>query len=225
MSDITQTKNNFKNQALFEQALTHRSWLNEHSDAAGNNERLEFLGDAVLEFAVSSRIYEQFPDKEEGFLTALRANIVNTENLAAAAKRINLGKELRLSKGEENGGGRDNASLLADTLEAIIGAIYIDQGYENARIFVNELLLENIEEKLSLPLKDFKSRLQETVQANGSSTPKYSIVKEEGPDHNKQFVVQVHVDDKPIAEGVGSSKSRAEQAAAEAALSTIGTDL
>src|SRR3989344_6741330 len=132
---IDQIENKFKNKELFKQALTHRSWINENPGIRGTNERLEFLGDAILEFIVSERIYRDFPDKEEGFLTALRSNIVNTQNLSEYATKIDLGKHLLLSKGEEQGGGRNNGSLLADTVEAIIGSIFIDRGFQAAADF------------------------------------------------------------------------------------------
>src|SRR3989344_4564800 len=218
---IDQIENKFKNKELFKQALTHRSWINENPGIRGTNERLEFLGDAILEFIVSERIYADFPSEEEGFLTALRSNIVNTQNLSEYAARINLGKHLFLSKGEEQGGGRDNASLLADTVEAIIGAIYIDRGFEAASEFITKNLLADINIKLEKPLKDAKSRLQEMVQSKGFSTPRYKVVEETGPDHNKIFMIEVLVDSRSIAKGKGKSKSIAEQAAAEAALEEL----
>src|SRR3989344_6126521 len=127
MNDLDSLSSLFKNKELLKQALTHRSWVNENPKERGSNERLEFLGDAILEFLVSKEIYLRFPDKEEGYLTALRANLVNTQNLAKIAEKLKVGDKLFLSKGEEDGGGRENPSLLADTVEAIIGAIYIDQ--------------------------------------------------------------------------------------------------
>ena len=218
---ITDIHNAFSNKQLFEKALTHRSWINENPGSEGNNERLEFLGDAILEFVVSSFLYNLLPDKEEGFLTALRANIVNTQNLASFARSIDLGKSIKLSKGEEQGKGRDNESLLADTVEALIGATYMDRGLESAKDFIHENLLSDIDEKLKQPLKDSKSRLQELVQAEGKSTPRYTVISETGPDHHKEFEVEVSVDGTILARGTGKSKSRAEQAAAEAALLTF----
>lgn len=211
-------KNNFKDQNLLELALTHRSWVNEHPDKTGTNERLEFLGDAVLEFVVSDHIYRHFPDKEEGFLTALRANIVNTKNLASLAERLEIGQDLKLSKGEEQSGGRNNASLLADLVEAIIGAIYLDRGFLASESFIKENLLSDLDEKLKEPLKDAKSRLQETVQAKGLNAPKYRVVAEVGPDHDKEFTIEVSVEGKVLGQGRGKSKSAAEQEAAEAGL-------
>lgn len=215
-------KNKFKNSEFYDLALTHRSWVNENPAASkGHNERLEFLGDAVLEFVVSSFLYSEFPDKEEGFLTALRANIVNTKNLSVLAKKLSLGEQIRLSKGEEQGGGRINESLLADTLEAVIGALYVDSGLKEAKEFIHQNLLSDIDEKLREPLKDPKSRLQEIVQSKGLAAPRYVVVRESGPDHNKNFVVEVHFNGEAAAKGEGKSKNRAEQAAAEAALANF----
>lgn len=221
MKSVLEIKTIFKNGALFDQALTHRSWVNENPQVRGTNERLEFLGDAILEFVVSSFIYSAFEDKEEGFLTALRANIVNTKNLAALAEKLSLGEFLFLSKGEEQGGGRQNPSLLADTVEALIGALYKDQGFEASNQFIHENLLENIDAYLEKPLKDPKSRLQELVQSKGMEAPKYRLVREEGPDHSKAFVIEVMVGEKTVGTGTGRSKSTAEQAAAEHALESL----
>lgn len=217
-NNIEDIKESFSDTSLLELALTHRSWVNENTSAHGNNERMEFLGDAILEFVVSSFLYKKFADKEEGFLTALRANIVNTQSLGGLAKKLGLGPSLKLSKGEEQGNGRENESLLADTVEAIIGALYIDGGLKSAKSFIDSCLLANIEEMLQIPLKDSKSRLQEVVQARGMGTPKYSVVSEVGPDHDKEFEVEVAINGQKLAKGTGKSKSRAEQAAATAGL-------
>ena len=208
---------NFKNKELFDLALTHRSWVNEHKGTRGSNERLEFLGDAVLEFIVSKELYAKFPDQEEGYLTALRANIVNTVSLAEIAKKLDLGSILFVSKGEEESGGRTNTSLLADTVEAIIGAIYIDRGILDAEKFITENLLVDLEERASQPLKDFKSRLQELVQSQSLPTPKYQVVEESGPDHDKKFIIEVTVAGKAWGKGEGKSKATAEQDAARQA--------
>ncbi|HTK03500.1 MAG TPA: ribonuclease III [Alphaproteobacteria bacterium] len=210
--------NNFKNKDLFDLALTHRSWLNEHKGLRGSNERLEFLGDAVLEFIVSKELYTKFPDQEEGYLTALRANIVNTVSLAEIAKKLDLGSILHVSKGEEESGGRTNTSLLADTVEAIIGAIYIDRGIDEAEKFIQENLLIDLDSRASQPLKDFKSRLQELVQGQSLPTPKYQVVEESGPDHDKKFIIEVTVQGESWGKGEGKSKSTAEQDAARQAL-------
>lgn len=212
---------NFQNRNLLDHALTHRSWVNENSRSIGTNERLEFLGDAILEFIVSKEIYDKFPDKEEGYLTALRANLVNTKNLAAVAEKLEIGKLIKLSKGEEDGGGRKNSSLLADTVEAIIGALFLDQGLSASENFIKANILIDADKMASLPLKDAKSLLQEKVQAKSYPTPKYQITSEEGPDHNKKFTTEVIVNGKSIAHGVGKSKSEAEQDAASKALENM----
>lgn len=220
------TFSQFKNQDLYLQALTHRSWVNENHKKRGTNERLEFLGDAILEFVVSEEIYNKFPKEEEGYLTALRANLVNTKNLSSVAQNLELGKEIFLSKGEEDGGGRKNASLLADTVEAIIGALFIDQGLEKAKEFIHKNILIDVDKKAQLPLKDPKSLLQEKVQAKNLPAPKYQVVSEVGPDHNKNFVIEVLINNKSEAKGQGRSKSEAEQDAAKNALSSYcGIDL
>jgi len=215
MTDIKILKNKFKNADLFDLSLTHRSWVNEHKGVRSSNERLEFLGDAILEFIVSKELYSQYPNQEEGYLTALRANIVNTVSLSEIAKKLDLGSILCLSKGEEESGGRTNPSLLADTVEAIIGALYIDNGIKNAEEFIKENLLIDLDSRASQPLKDFKSRLQELVQSQSLPTPKYQVVEESGPDHNKKFVIEVTVNGKSWGRGEGKNKSMAEQEAAK----------
>jgi ribonuclease-3 len=214
MKKIDELKESFSNKDLLDQALTHRSWVNEHKGTRTSNERMEFLGDAILEFVVSKEIYNLFPDKEEGYLTALRANLVNTVALADIAIKLGIGTELFLSKGEEDGGGRANTSLLADTVEAIIGAIFMDKGITDAEKFIKDNVLDVVEEKTSKPLKDYKSRLQELVQAKGLPAPKYQVVEESGPDHDKKFVIEVLVNGESWGKGEGKSKSTAEQEAA-----------
>lgn len=218
MTNIQTIKSEFKDKDLFDLALTHRSWVNEHKGVRKSNERLEFLGDAVLEYVVSSELYSKFPDQEEGYLTALRANLVNTVSLAEVARKLELGSILYLSKGEEDGGGRENTSLLADTVEAIIGAIFIDRGLTEAQKFIETNLLIDLEKRAREPLKDAKSRLQEYVQSLGLTPPKYQVIEESGPDHDKKFVVEVVVDGKPWGKGEGKSKSTAEQEAANSSL-------
>ena len=208
----------FKDQELLEQAFTHKSWVNENQNKRESNERLEFLGDAILEFIVSKEIYLTFLNKEEGYLTTLRSNLVNTRNLARVAEKLGIGEKIYLSRGEEESGGRKNISLLADTLEAVIGALFLDQGMETAYEFVKKHLLSEVPEKISKPLKDAKSRLQEYVQSRGHAAPIYKVTKASGPDHNKKFIVKVLVDGKPRGQGTGKNKSRAAQAAAENAL-------
>ena len=218
MKSFSKIKALFANKALLDQALTHKSWVNENKNIRRTNERLEFLGDAVLEYVVSAEIFKKFPNEEEGFLTALRASLVNTTNLATHAQSAGIGDEVYLSKGEEDGGGRKNISILADTVEAIIGALFIDKGISVVYQFITEEILSDVEEKIKKPLKDPKSRLQEFIQTNGKSSPKYKVVDEKGPDHNKEFTVEVIVDGKPLSQGQGKSKSEAEQNAAELAL-------
>ena len=218
MTNLTKLQKLYKNNKLLEQALTHKSWVNENINVRGTNERLEFLGDAILEFVVSKEIYKMFPDKEEGYLTSLRANLVNTKNLASLAVKIGLGESIFLSKGEEDGGGRDNPSLLADTVEAIIGSLFLDQGLTSAEKFITENILIDAETKANSTLKDPKSLLQEIVQAKGLPAPKYQVAEEIGPDHNKIFTIEVIINSKEEARGVGKSKSEAEQDAASNAL-------
>lgn len=211
-------ESNFKDKNLLKLAFTHKSWINENESKGETNERLEFLGDAVLEFIVSKELYKRFPKEEEGYLTALRANLVNTINLAVVAKKLGIGKKLFLSKGEEDGGGRENQSILANTIEAIIGGLYLDSGIKKTEDFISKFIIVDIEEKINKPLKDAKSRLQEKVQAQGFPAPKYVVASETGPDHNKTFVISVLVNDKVIGSGSGKNKSEAEQEAARVAL-------
>lgn len=214
-------KNLFKNQELFDLALTHRSWVNEHKKNRGSNERLEFLGDAILEFVVSKEIYKEFPDKEEGYLTALRANLVNTTALSIVAQNLNLGPMIHLSKGEQDSGGRTNPSLLADTVEAIIGALFLDQGVTASEDFIKKYIMNDLIQRANLPLKDAKSTLQEYVQGKNLPTPKYRVISEVGPDHQKRFEIVVEISGKPFGSGVGRSKATAQQAAAKKALDVI----
>jgi ribonuclease-3 len=222
MTTIPSLKKLFKNKKLLTQALTHKSWVNENQDKRKSNERLEYLGDAVLELVVSEKLFREFSNKEEGYLTSLRANLVNTVNLSKVAIKLKVGESLYLSRGEEEGGGRENPSLLADTLEAIIGALYIDQGMEICEQFIETNLLNELPNKVKEPLKDAKSRLQELVQAKGMPTPRYSVIKETGPDHNKLFVTEVSVNGETLGVGKGSNKSIAAQEAAAKALDNLG---
>lgn len=218
MVSASYIKKQFKNKDLFNTALTHKSWVNENHKIRQSNERLEFLGDAVLEFIVSSEIFTMFPDKEEGFLTSLRASLVNTQNLSIVSKKIGLGEMLYLSRGEKEGGGHENISLLADSVEALIGAIYLDRGISAVKKFISDNLLSSLPEKLKNPLKDPKSRLQEEVQSYGFPPPKYLVTGQSGPDHSKIFRVDVVVDYKVLANGSGKSKNEAEQVAAQKGL-------
>ena len=216
----------FIDQQLLEMALSHRSSLNEKEQsgttASQSNERLEFLGDAVLELATTLYLYQQRPTDHEGQLTAYRSALVRTETLAALAVELGLDQKMYLSKGEELSGGRHNVSLLADLMEAVIGAFYLDQGWKVTQDFLAEHLFNKFDSILhNHSYRDQKSLLQETVQGRGSAAPVYQVVKEEGPDHHKRFTVSVAVDDQVLAEGEGSSKQRAQQAAAKAALKQL----
>ncbi len=216
----------FKNKELLVTALSHRSSLNEKSQsgttAIESNERLEFLGDAVLELASTLYLYENRPDENEGKLTAYRSALVRTETLAALARELKLNEQMFLSKGEEQGGGRENVSLLADLMEAVIGAMYLDQGFVAVQAFLATHLFPKFNEILqNKSYKDQKSLLQEEVQARSLSTPVYQVVKAVGPDHNKEFTVEVLVNDEVWGVGVGHSKQTAQQAAASMALKKI----
>ncbi|MDE1924583.1 MAG: ribonuclease III [Patescibacteria group bacterium] len=214
----------FNDLSLLRQAFTHRSYLNEHrGEKGGHNERLEFLGDAVLELISTHFLYEKFPDKPEGDLTAYRAALVNAVTLSEVAQKLGMNDYLLLSRGEAKDTGRARGVLLANAFEAVVGAIYLDQGYDAARAFISEHLFPKIDEIIKKKLwQDSKSALQEKVQEVEGVTPYYSVLKEAGPDHDKRFVVGVYVKDKLIAEGSGKAKQEAEQAAAQAALEKNG---
>lgn len=210
----------FTNSKLLLTALTHRSALNEKGNSSSeSNERLEFLGDAVLELIATEFLYRKFPKEPEGTLTAYRSALVKTTSLAEVATKLGLGEQLKMSKGEEATGGRANPSLLADTLEAVIGALYLDQGTEAVVVFLNEHLFTSLDTILEQRLyKDPKSELQERVQAQGLETPNYVVVSEAGPDHSKEFTVAVYVGPMIAGQGQGKSKQQAQQAAAQEAL-------
>jgi ribonuclease-3 len=210
---------NFKNQNLFDQAFTHRSYLNEAKEAKSSNERLEFLGDSILSFLVSQCLYQEYPDYNEGILTNIRSLLVNTKNLGEIAKNLGFGELLKLSKGEHEAQGRKNQSLLADSYEAFIGALFLDQGLETVSKFVNETLLVDVSELVEKKtFKDPKSLLQEYAQSKKKGSPLYKVVKEEGPAHAKIFTVAVFISGKQVGEGVGKSKQQAEEQAAMFAL-------
>lgn len=213
----------FSNEKLLEVACTHRSYLNEHRSATEHNERLEFLGDAVLELAVTEYLYRNYPDKPEGDMTAWRSALVKGEQLAAVAAELELGEYLQLSKGESRSGGRTKAYLLANALEAVLGAVYLDAGYKVAQDVVTRLLLPRLEGILATGSHiDAKSRLQELAQEKESVTPEYRVIKEAGPDHAKEFTVGAYLAERKVGEGKGSSKQTAEQAAARDALEKLG---
>ncbi len=203
----------FKNRQLLEQALTHSSYANEkHMKKHSDNERLEFLGDAVLEIVSSEFLFINYPQKPEGELTKLRASIVCEPTLALCTKPLDLGKYLRLGRGEDHTGGRKRKSILSDALEAVIGAIYLDGGFTNAKEFVLRFIMTDIENKQLF--YDSKTILQEIIQSRQDGELSYEILKEEGPDHNNSFEVRALVGDQEIGRGKGRTKKAAEQLAA-----------
>lgn len=216
----------FNNTDILRTAITHRSYLNEHKEATWeHNERLEFLGDAVLELAVTDYLFKEFPQKPEGELTAIRAALVNTNSLSAASEALGVNQYLLMSKGEAKDEGRARQYILANVFEAFIGAMYIDQGYDTARNFIASRLFDNTAEIVRKRLwQDAKSRFQELAQDKASVTPTYETVSQDGPDHNRVFTVGVFLRAEKIAEGKGASKQEAEQKAARAALEKKGWD-
>lgn len=212
----------FKNPKLLQQAFLHRSYLNEVKLDILSNERLEFLGDSVLSLVISHHLYTIRSNDAEGELTNLRAHIVKTKSLAEAAKKLNLGTYLNLSKGEELSGGRENPQLLANTYEAFLGAIFLDQGLEVVKKVIDKTLLSLFAKELKMgPPKDAKSNLQEIVQQKFKESPYYKILQTHGPDHAKQFTVAVYVNGNEKGRGEGSSKQIAEEQAANLALQQI----
>lgn len=212
----------FKNPKLLRQAFIHRSYLNEIKSDLPSNERLEFLGDSVLSLVVSFHLFSTRQSDAEGELTNLRAYIVKTKSLAKAAKKLNLGNYLRLSKGEEVSGGRSNTQLLANSYEALLGAIFLDQGLGVVEKVIKDSLFTIFEKELkSGPPKDAKSNLQEYVQEQLKKSPIYKIIKTAGPDHAKQFTVAVFIGNKEYGRGVGSSKQEAEEQSAKEALGKL----
>ena len=209
----------FKNEALLQTAFTHRSYLNEVKEVNESNERLEFLGDSVLSLIISSYIFGLKPKDNEGDLTNLRSYIVKTESLAEAAAKLNLGAYLRMSKGEELSNGRENTQLLANTYEALLGAVYLDLGEDATRKVIYQTLLPLFASELENgPPKDAKSKLQEIVQNNEKKSPHYKILNTTGPDHSKTFIVGVFVNGVEKGVGTGKNKQEAEEAAAKEAL-------
>lgn len=214
----------FNNLDFLIEALTHRSYLNEHREYAGShNERLEFLGDAVLELAVTSFLFKKFPATSEGELTSYRAALVNTVSLAESAQALGVDEFLLLSKGESKDTGRAREVIRADALEAVIGAIYLDSGFEAAEAFIAKNLYRKIDDVIAKrSYQDAKSRFQEIAQEKRGITPNYETLSEIGPDHNKRFTVGVFIAEEEIARGEGQSKQEAEQSAAHAALDKTG---
>jgi ribonuclease-3 len=213
----------FHDQSLLNQALTHRSYLNEQDDTELlDNERLEFLGDAVLDFIVTRILFAQFPQMPEGELTRLRSALVRTETLADIAAQLELGAVLRISRGEDLTGGRLRRSLLCDAFEALLGALYLDQGLEAVADFVVPLLMPMVDHILAEGLHmDARSKLQEWSQATHGETPIYEVISEEGPDHEKEFTTEVLIGERVIGQGQGRSKQMAAQAAARHVLKLL----
>jgi ribonuclease III len=212
----------FKNKDLLTRAFTHRSFLNENGSIKEHNERLEYLGDAVLEFLVSKYLYTELPDTQEGELTSYRSATVKTDTLADISRNLGYGQYLRMSKGEEKTGGREKDYLLANTFEAVLGALYLDQGMEACEQLLSNILFplisHIIENRLDI---DPKTRFQELAQEMHRLTPTYQPLSEIGPDHNKVFTMGVYLGEKEYGRGEGSSKQRAEEAAAIQALAHI----
>jgi ribonuclease-3 len=217
----------FSNKALLQRALTHRSYLNENpAYPLEDNERLEFLGDAVLDFITGEYLYHRFPEMPEGRLTNLRSALVRTEMLAQFATQLNLGAYLFLGRGEEESGGRKRLAILCDAFEAFVGALYLDSGLDTVRQFVYTLIDPALQAILALDTdKDAKSRLQEVAQSHYQLTPIYRTVKEQGPDHAKEFTVEALIGGKIYGRGTGFSKQNAAQAAAQEALQTLEQEL
>jgi len=217
----------FTNQELLETALRHPSWCNEQPDPRpDDNERLEFLGDAVLDLVVSHRVMTRYPKAHEGDLSVTRQQLVSEAALSEVASELGLGQWIQLGKGEEKSGGRVKPKILADMFEALIGAVYFDGGYASAWETVDRVLGGKIATVELKNFFDFKTRLQETAQARLKATPTYHVVQEHGPDHDKRFVVAVTIADEEWARAVGKSKKEAEQmAAAEAHFKIEGSDI
>ncbi len=214
----------FDNKELLKTAFTHRSFVNENRRIAKeHNERIEFLGDAVLELAVSDFLFTKYPQKPEGELTAYRAALVNTDSIATAAKKLGMNEFLLLSRGESKDTGRARHSILANSFEALLGAIYLDKGYGVVEKFIGKMLYGEIDEIIKNRLwQDAKSHFQEKAQEKSGTTPNYKTVEESGPDHDKKFVIAVMLGSEQVALGSGSSKQEAEQSAARKAVEVKG---
>ena len=212
----------FKNINYLKNALTHSSYANEVRSGFSSNERLEFLGDSVLSVTVSDYTYKQFPSMPEGELSRLRATLVCEKSLCGFSRELELGKYLMLGKGEDHNGGRERDSILADAFEAVLAAMYLDGGMEVARKHVMRFVLREINNEYEDVFKDYKTVLQEIIQRNPEESVTYIVTDENGPDHNKQFTVEVHLNSNVIGRGTGHSKKQAEQMAAKQALELMG---
>jgi ribonuclease III len=213
----------FKDSSLLKQALVHSSYTNENPvESPDHNEKLEFLGDAVLDLFITEELYRKCPGSSEGEMTRLRAALVNGDELADIARKIQIGENLYMGKGEESSGGRDKKPNLAGALEAVIAAVYLDRGVTRTRKFILKLFREEITNVLSFNItRDYKSRLQELIQSQRQVVPVYRLVAEEGPDHDKTFTVEVRVGKTVLGRGVGKSKKQAEATAARLALEKL----
>ncbi len=215
----------FNNITLLENALTHSSYANEAHTSYGSNERLEFLGDAVLSVIVADYIYKNFGKLPEGELTKLRASLVCEKSLYTFSKQLGVGEYLKLGKGETANGGAERPSILADAFEAILAAVYLDGGMDEARKIVMRFILEELKHTDDEVFKDYKTCLQEVIQRNPEERLSYVLIAESGPDHDKRFTVEVHLNSNVLGTGVGKSKKLAEQAAAKEALELMGIDV
>ena len=213
----------FRDQSLLEEALSHSSYANEHRAARlHSNERLEFLGDSVLGFVTAEFLFRRHPEAPEGDLTRVRAALVCEQSLYEVAKKLDLGSHLKLGRGEETGGGRTRVSILADAVEAVFAAVYLDGGMEAASALIHSLLLDaGREEAVEKRRRDYKTALQELVQRQADQVLTYRMAGEEGPDHNKTFQAEVLLNGRPLGAGFGHSKKEAEQAAAKTALDVL----
>lgn len=222
----TLLQHNFSNSALLTQALTHKSFKNETAEVMDDNEKLEFLGDAVLDLAMSQYLMTQFPTDDEGALSKKRASLVNEESLSSLAREISLDSFLRLGKGELRTGGLTKPRLLASCFEALVGALFLDAGYNKTAEVIERVFKQKVSEIAHTPdfASDFKTRLQERAQELYRTTPKYQVDGETGPDHDKTFAISVWVNETQLASGEGRSKKAAEQEAARQALEKIGTN-
>lgn len=210
----------FSKDELLIKALTHKSYANEkRKEELKDNERLEFLGDSVLDLVVSEYIFNKYPNHPEGELAKIRSVVVSTTMLAEKAREISLGEHILLGKGEEQSGGRTRDSILADTFEAVVGSIYLDQGFNQARTFILDLLIPNINDvEMGDHIQDYKTLLQELIQKETNRRPLYEVINEEGPDHKKVFTVHVKIENRILGIGKGNSKKEAEQQAAQNAI-------
>lgn len=212
----------FKNIDLLKNALVHSSYANEVRGSVHSNERLEFLGDSVLSVIVSEHLYNKFPTMPEGELTRMRASLVCEKSLCEFSRELGIGKCLKLGKGEDKNGGRERDSILADAFEAVLAAVYLDGGMDAAKAHIMNTVLRDIKHCEDDTFKDYKTTLQEVIQRNPEESVSYILVNESGPDHNKSFTVEVHLNSNVIGKGTGKSKKQAEQMAAKQALELMG---